>query len=122
MTQTALARALGLTFAQIQKYENGTNRLSASRLVAAADALGVSVPYFFAELEPFRPTPSPEEQRWREQRYQPETIDLIRHYYAIPDPQVRQQFLLIVKTIAQCAPWAEVNPGGPNRPRLGRGF
>jgi transcriptional regulator with XRE-family HTH domain len=43
MSQTDLGNRLGVTFQQIQKYENGTNRLAGSRLVAAAKALGVSV-------------------------------------------------------------------------------
>lgn len=41
MTQDTLAKALGLTFQQIQKYERGANRLSASMLVRAAAKLGV---------------------------------------------------------------------------------
>ena len=40
MSQDTLARALGITFQQIQKYERGTNRVSASMLVKAAQALG----------------------------------------------------------------------------------
>ena len=42
MSQEALGRALGITFQQIQKYERGTNRISASMLVKSARALGVS--------------------------------------------------------------------------------
>lgn len=42
MSQEALARACGVTFQQIQKYEKGTNRIGAGRLVQIADALGVS--------------------------------------------------------------------------------
>lgn len=42
MSQTHLGKRLGVTLQQIQKYEKGTNRLSGSRVVAAAKALGVS--------------------------------------------------------------------------------
>src|ERR1700752_4276824 len=49
MNQEALARALGLTFQQVQKYEGGANRISASRLAELADILGVPIGYFFAE-------------------------------------------------------------------------
>ncbi|MEM6259411.1 MAG: helix-turn-helix transcriptional regulator [Planctomycetota bacterium] len=42
LTQTELGRAVGVTFQQIQKYERGTNRLPASRLVQLAELLGVS--------------------------------------------------------------------------------
>jgi transcriptional regulator with XRE-family HTH domain len=47
MSQSALAEAVGLTFQQIQKYEKGTNRISASRLFQFAQILAVDIPYFF---------------------------------------------------------------------------
>lgn len=46
MSQDALARALGLTFQQVQKYEKGTNRVSAARLAAIAAILGKKMSYF----------------------------------------------------------------------------
>lgn len=42
LTQTALGQAIGVTFQQVQKYETGANRFSASRLVKAAEKLGVT--------------------------------------------------------------------------------
>ena len=50
MSQTILADALGVTFQQVQKYEKGTNRISASRLQQMARVLQVSVPFFFEGL------------------------------------------------------------------------
>jgi transcriptional regulator with XRE-family HTH domain len=50
MSQTAVAESVGLTFQQIQKYENGSNRISASRLVEFASALGVPIRSFFEGL------------------------------------------------------------------------
>jgi transcriptional regulator with XRE-family HTH domain len=50
-TQTDLANAIGITFQQIQKYENGSNRLSAGRLYRIARFLGVPVTAFFDGLE-----------------------------------------------------------------------
>src|SRR5579859_7420614 len=47
MTQEKLGNKLGLTFQQVQKYEKGKNRISASRLQALSDILQVSVPFFF---------------------------------------------------------------------------
>jgi len=47
MSQTNLADAFGLTFQQVQKYETGTNRISASRLQQTAHALQVPVAFFF---------------------------------------------------------------------------
>jgi transcriptional regulator with XRE-family HTH domain len=47
LTQERLGKKLGITFQQIQKYEKGANRLSGSRLVQAAEAVGVTPAYFF---------------------------------------------------------------------------
>ena len=46
-SQTDLANALGLTFQQVQKYEKGRNRISASRLQQISQILQVPVPFFF---------------------------------------------------------------------------
>jgi len=51
MSQEALAQTSGITFQQVQKYERGANRLSASRIYEFAMVLGVSVAYFFEGLE-----------------------------------------------------------------------
>ncbi len=47
ITQTQLANAIGVTFQQVQKYEQGTNRIGGSRLAGIAKALEVPVSYFF---------------------------------------------------------------------------
>jgi len=47
MSQDTLAARLGVTFQQVQKYEKGTNRVSASRLVVIANTLGLPPSYFF---------------------------------------------------------------------------
>ncbi len=51
MSQQQLGQHLGLTFSQIQKYENGQNRIGAGRLALAADCLGVPVGYFFTDIK-----------------------------------------------------------------------
>jgi transcriptional regulator with XRE-family HTH domain len=104
MNQETLARALGLTFQQVQKYEGGANRVSASRLSQIAEILGVSISYFFSDLEADGAELSPREREARERLQRPETIDLIRAYYAIADPAVRDQFLDMVKALAQSHP------------------
>ena len=58
MNQETLARALGLTFQQVQKYEGGANRVSASRLSQIAEILGVPISYFFNDIEPDGAEPS----------------------------------------------------------------
>jgi transcriptional regulator with XRE-family HTH domain len=50
LSQTALGRAINLTFQQIQKYETGTNRVSAGRIQDIAKFLDVPVSFFFEEL------------------------------------------------------------------------
>lgn len=50
LSQTELARAVGLTFQQVQKYESGANRISASRLYHIAEALDVPVSFFFDDI------------------------------------------------------------------------
>ena len=101
MNQETLANALGLTFQQVQKYEGGANRVSASRLSAMAEILAVPISYFFGDLPAANAEISSEEKARREQLERPETIELIRLYYAIPDPTVRHQFLEMVKAVAQ---------------------
>ena len=101
MNQETLARALGLTFQQVQKYEGGANRVSASRLSQIAEVLGVPIAYFFSDLEPGGGEPSARDREARERLQRPETIELIRSYYGIADQQIRQQFLDMVKAVAQ---------------------
>ncbi len=100
MNQETLANALGLTFQQVQKYEGGANRVSASRLAQVADVLGVPVAYFFDDLEVAGEDTAADHDH-RELMQRPEAIELIRWYYAIPDAAVRQQFLDMVKAVAR---------------------
>jgi len=51
MSQMQLAAALRITFQQIQKYEKGTNRISAGRLYEVAHALGLSIAFFFEGIK-----------------------------------------------------------------------
>lgn len=50
LTQEALAEKIDVKFQQVQKYETGVNRVSASRLWMIAQALGVQISYFFEDL------------------------------------------------------------------------
>ena len=105
MNQETLARALDLTFQQVQKYEGGANRVSASRLSQIAKVLGVPIAYFFTGLEAGAVVDA-HEREMRERMQRPETIELIRSYYAIADQALRRQFLDMVKAAA----------GSPRRP------
>lgn len=105
MNQETLAEHLGLTFQQVQKYEAGANRVSASRLADMARILDVSIAHFFADLSPDQEPSSRREQR--ERMEQPETIAFLRFYYGIFDEEVRKHFLALIKAMAA----QEANPG-----------
>lgn len=49
LSQTELGERIGVTFQQVQKYEKGTNRISASRMVMIAEALGQTITWFINE-------------------------------------------------------------------------
>ena len=92
MTQQQLAESVGIKFQQIQKYETGANRVSASRLWDIADALDVEVSFFFEGLDN-------ESEERDEGNSVPsdllgdkEALDLVRSYYAIPENQRRRLF------------------------------
>ena len=51
MSQSTLAKTLGVSFQQVQKYEKGVNRISAGRLLKMARALEAPIAYFYAGLE-----------------------------------------------------------------------
>jgi transcriptional regulator with XRE-family HTH domain len=99
MSQTELASRVGITFQQIQKYENGTNRMGASRLYAIASALGVSPANFFTDLAlrpGQRPLATADGVDVMERR---ETLELVRYYSAIP-PNVRSALLSLFRKMA----------------------
>jgi transcriptional regulator with XRE-family HTH domain len=91
MTQQQLAERVGIKFQQIQKYETGMNRVSASRLWDIADALEVPVSFFFDGLEEgaHAETAMPADLMADK-----EALELVRSYYAIPETQRRRLFEL----------------------------
>ncbi|KAB2883069.1 MAG: helix-turn-helix transcriptional regulator [Albidovulum sp.] len=89
MTQQQLADKVGIKFQQIQKYETGMNRISASRLWDISDALGVPISFFFEGLD--------QENQIVEEidgdiLADKEALMLVRSYYAIPEAQRRRLF------------------------------
>ncbi|WP_273782624.1 helix-turn-helix domain-containing protein [Bartonella sp. ML69XJBT] len=58
MSQKHLGQSLGVSFQQIQKYEKGSNRVSAGRLKKIADILNVSIAFFYADLFTKQHTPT----------------------------------------------------------------
>ncbi|MEM6386647.1 MAG: helix-turn-helix transcriptional regulator [Pseudomonadota bacterium] len=96
MTQQQLAENVGIKFQQIQKYETGMNRVSASRLWDIASALSVPVSFFFEGLNEAAPAEDAEDTADvpLDILKDKEALDLIRSYYAIPETQRRRLFEL----------------------------
>lgn len=91
MTQQQLAEKVGIKFQQIQKYETGANRVSASRLWDIAKALEVPVSFCFEGLDNETATrPAIEGDILADK----EALQLVRAYYAMPEAQRRQIFEL----------------------------
>lgn len=120
MSQEKLAEAIGLTFQQIQKYERGTNRVSAGRLYQFSKILGVPIAYFYEQFgeafshgkvapyglsdqgqDNFEGPPPVESEFEEDVMKKRETIDLVRSYYAIQDPKIRKDVLKLMKSMAQ---------------------
>ena len=89
-TQQQLAESVGIKFQQIQKYETGMNRVSASRLWDIASALGVEVSFFFEGYEGAAAEHA--EGLPGDVFADKEALDLLRSYYAIPENQRRRLF------------------------------
>ncbi len=96
MTQQQLGEAVGIKFQQIQKYETGMNRVSASRLWDIADALDVSVSFFFEGYEEGKAGTSASADKSGSKTgdllADKEALELVRSYYAIPENQRRKLF------------------------------
>ncbi len=91
MTQQQLAEKVGIKFQQIQKYETGMNRVSASRLWDISEALGVPVSFFFDGLDE---ADIRDADGQRDLMADKEALELVRSYYAIPETQRRRLFEL----------------------------
>lgn len=93
LSQTALAQAVGLTFQQIQKYERGSNRASASRLYEFAEILNVPISHFFEGAEGVAKVNGKAGKRADAGNGQVstkrETLELVRAYYKIRNDDVR---------------------------------
>lgn len=109
-SQERLAEAVGLTFQQVQKYERGANRVSASRLYDFSRVLDVDVSYFFEQYNEkqkaanfkygFADTEQDEfldTGKW----YDKETLELIKIYYSIQDQKLRRNLVKVIQNMAE---------------------
>lgn len=92
MTQQQLGEAVGIKFQQIQKYETGMNRISASRLWDIAHAMDVPVSFFFEGLEEGESGAAAPTNTPGDLLADKEALELVRSYYAIPENQRRRLF------------------------------
>jgi transcriptional regulator with XRE-family HTH domain len=104
MSQEDLARALGLTFQQVQKYERGANRVSASKLYETARRLVVPIGYFFEGL----PDPAEGDTTAKDQVAPPhhdflltrDGLELAAAFPRIKSTALRKRVMDLVRTIA----------------------
>lgn len=115
MSQEKLGEAIGLTFQQVQKYERGANRIGASRLFDLSRVLDVPVSFFFDDMSDDTSQQSPRMMATIEGFEEPqtpfeadpmtkrETLELVRAYYRITDPQVRKRVFELAKALANAS-------------------
>ncbi len=102
MSQTEVATAVGVTFQQLQKYEKGANRVSASRLQHLSQVLQVPVPFFFEGL-----ATSADEAAEADGALldidallaSSEGLALAKAFMRIPNPKLRRAILLLVEQL-----------------------
>jgi transcriptional regulator with XRE-family HTH domain len=103
MSQTALASQLGLTFQQLQKYERGINRISASKLHDIARILGVEVASFFEDAA------YPERLANIVDSDMPRRVDLLiaNKLSQLPEGALKRQLTALIFTLAKKTPPVE---------------
>jgi transcriptional regulator with XRE-family HTH domain len=102
MSQEALAGLLGVTFQQVQKYEKGVNRISASRLYFLAKALNVPVSAFYEGVAVAVPGVAEEVQSSSvaDTLATPEGVQLVMLFHTIRNPRVRRRVVELVRALA----------------------
>ena len=111
MSQEQLGVALNITFQQVQKYERGANRVSASRLWDISQIIDVPISYFFEDMSDSTVRSSPRKvatgnagevivDEIKDPMARRETLELVRTYYSIEHAHVRRRIADMVKAIA----------------------
>lgn len=112
LSQEKLAEALGVTFQQVQKYERGYNRIGASRLWDICTILDIPVGYLFEDMDKETEKRSPrliDTVNFSEEKVSPdfdlmdkkETLDLIRSYYGITNPEVAKIVRTLLRSLSK---------------------
>ncbi len=104
MSQDQLASRIGVSFQQVQKYERGSNRIGASRLVMIADALDVEPGFLLEGLG----KSNPRSRRDRDQAQviinflqSPDGVELAKSFLAISDRSVRRRLLELARALSK---------------------
>ena len=98
VSQERLAEALGITFQQVQKYERGANRVSASKLWEIAQALRTPVAYFYEGLSDNDRVRGPAAQDFM---LSSDGLELMAAFPRIIDPAVRRKLVELVTAVAE---------------------
>ena len=98
LSQVEVAKALGLTFQQVQKYERGANRIAAGRLAEIAQLFQVPVGYFYKGQDTGAEEAA--QQARPELLATPGAIDLLRYYSRIEIPTARRAVVNVVRALA----------------------
>jgi transcriptional regulator with XRE-family HTH domain len=106
MSQSNLGEALGVSFQQLQKYEKGTNRISASRLQGVSQVLQAPVDVFFEGApsdggQSHSQTGVPSPQYVSDYLATSEGLHLTKAFMRIPDPTIRRAIVRLVEEIAE---------------------
>ena len=102
---TRLAESVGITYQQLQKYEKGVNRISATRLFAISRELDVPIDYFYQDAKPPQPerTSAPNDKvQGIDQRAllsNGSGTDFLRCYVSIKDPVVRKALIKLMQSL-----------------------
>jgi transcriptional regulator with XRE-family HTH domain len=98
ISQTALGKNLGVSFQQVQKYENGTNRVSAATLIKISKFLNVAISELMV-LESQQPAAAGNSKDLARFTKSPEGRSLIQGFMAIGDPLLRRHIVGLVKAL-----------------------
>jgi transcriptional regulator with XRE-family HTH domain len=108
MQQASLGEAIGVLFQQVQNYEMGKVRISAARLYYMAKALDVPVEFFYAGAPDFLAASTPAQGAAKARKalnyeldaiVRRETVELVRAFYEISDPQVRKELFTMINVL-----------------------
>jgi transcriptional regulator with XRE-family HTH domain len=104
LSQTELGEKIGVTFQQLQKYESGANRISASRLFDLSRVLDEPVSYFFDEMTENVSDAGKTEAALTDEpnlMAKRETLELARAYTRIADPKLRQLLRSLITAVGR---------------------